>query len=92
VAIDAVIVNVKDDKANGDLLLILGPRIYKDAAGKWGSSNPGQPVLRVRNATYRPIVGQHIWGGADTARTVDNIPGAKKQEYKRTFAGYLIEA
>lgn len=88
-ALDAVIVNVEDD--GEDLLLILGSRLYKDGAGKWGSSIPGQTVLRIKNATYRPLAGQFIWGGADTARTVDNVPGSKKQEYKRHFMGYLIE-
>ncbi len=89
-AIDAVIVKVIED--HDDLILVLGPRVYQTGGGKWGTSFAGQPEVRVKNYTYMPVVGQHIWGGADTARTEANIPKAKRQEYKRNFAGYLVEA
>lgn len=89
-AIDAVIVNVKED--GSDLLLTLGKRLYKDGAGHWDASIPGQPTLRIVQATYRPLIGQHIWGGADTARTVDNVPGSKRQEYRRMASGALRES
>jgi hypothetical protein len=89
-AIDAVVMNVKE--ANGDLILILGPRIYQDASGKWGVSNPGRPLVRVKDFTYRPKIGQFIWGGSDTCRLEDNVPESKKQEYRRTVHGYLVEA
>lgn len=91
-AIDAVIVNVKEDKTNGDLILILGSRVYKNGVGKISVSIKGRHTLRVKNYTYMPKVGQFIWGGADTARLVDNVPNSRRQEYHRTITGALIEA
>jgi hypothetical protein len=91
VAIDAVIINVKEDKANGDLILILGARLYRDANGLIAKSIPGQTVVRIKKFTYKPIVGQHIWGGADTARLIANVPFSLAQEYKRLSSGALTE-
>lgn len=88
-AIDAVIIAVKQD--NNDLILTLGKRIYKDGGGKWGSSIPGQPELRILNFTYRPLIGQFIWGGSDTARAVANVPNSQAQEYRRLASGALRE-
>lgn len=84
-AIDAIITNVKED--GQDLILELGPRIDKQG----DKSIPGQPRLRVKNFTRKPIIGQAIWGGSDHCQTVPLAHIKDVWYYRRTMYGYLVE-
>jgi hypothetical protein len=84
-AIDAVIKEVK--RKGADLVLFLGPRIGPDGS----VSIPGQPRLTIRGFNWVPVVGQEIWGGADSCIIEPNERITERRHYRRDAAGRLRE-
>lgn len=88
-AIDAVITGIENK--GDDLVIRLGERVYTDAVGKIVKSIPGRERFIIEEFTYTPKIGQYIWGGSDTIRLENNVPGSEKREYSRAMSGVLWE-
>jgi hypothetical protein len=80
-AIDARIKSVAEDGSN--LILELEPRIEGVLAG--------QERMTIEGFTYKPVVGQEIWGGSDKCRIEPLNGDGETRVYRRVMYTRLRE-
>jgi len=86
-SIDGIIADVQPGKDSSDLVLYLLPRVFANGE----RSIVGRDKLMILGATYKPMVGQAVWGGADSV-TIEPLEGEKGKRYYRRISNYeLVE-